>query len=677
MKYNRLTSSPLKCFKLPELNGGTDFNTVRENCLKESLNMWHQSNRLKTRPGVNASGNHFVKIIKQDYYDQFDFRLHDATVNYLDTEYRIGTVGVFSGDYNYTLYVYLIASEINIISAGTLNFLRISSEIFKVPENITFYVGKPQNGGGIFALVSLVNTENNADKNYNIYEINADFSEWERVYDYYIPTLLINGRGNDYELAAFESNLMYPAPRALESQNLLNGRFNAYYTSDGYSSSFRLPVSNLTFDTVVCRIYYTTGLFVEWKVSGPAIVDTQLFMGADIMLTVDHELGIISFTNNGQPFPIPIMTAYSENNIKVTAVKEPKDGLSQVVDSSCSLSADGRIYISGGKNGNILMSARSENPLYFPQAASADIGGAEPVTALSLQGKKIIAFKDHETYFVTLRKGKRINEIGLIADNDTLFKASDTLSPELISKTFGCRYKNTVCNVRDKIVWLSQNYEVCLLEDLGFDSVARLSENFTKYTDFEFMDSFAVSDGRYYILFDENKAFACDLENFSVPKWYDWRFGKGFSLCGGFYKKGDFHLWCNADNSGLFYLATLNGEYDVEMYINEDRVVQVEKNNINSFIRTKDYVLSGQNHKNIIETVCLALSGKGKIEVKINDRNMPPVDLRFSTDDYDKGEYKSVSLIPHLYDTKQVSLNIASDSEFSLGEIEIFYRKTG
>ena len=54
MKYNRLTPSPLKCFKLPELNGGTDFNTVRENCLKESLNMWHQSNRLKTRPGVNA-----------------------------------------------------------------------------------------------------------------------------------------------------------------------------------------------------------------------------------------------------------------------------------------------------------------------------------------------------------------------------------------------------------------------------------------------------------------------------------------------------------------------------------------------------------------------------------------------------------------------------------------------
>ena len=87
--------------------------------------------------------------------------------------------------------------------------------------------------------------------------------------------------------------------------------------------------------------------------------------------------------------------------------------------------------------------------------------------------------------------------------------------------------------------------------------------------------------------------------------------------------------------------------------------------------------ISSQNHKNTIESIALALSGKGKIEIKINDRSEASIDMRLSAEDYDKGEYKSVILRPHLYDMRQLQLYIASDSEFSVGEIEIFYRKTG
>lgn len=677
MKYNNLNPSPLKCFKLPDLNGGTDYNLVKENCLKESLNMWCRANRLKTRPGLTASGENAVVINKQSFYDQFDYRLHDVTVNYLDSEYRIGTVGVSSDNYTYSLYVYFIASEVNIISVGKLDFLRISSDVFKIPDNITFYVGKPQNGGGVFALITLTNVENNSDKNYNVYEINSEFTAWERIYDFYVPTVLINGRGNNYDLAFMENGVMYQEPRTLESLNLLNGQFYAYYTSDGRSDSFRLPFSDLTFDAVVCRIYYTVGVYAEWIIKSQTIADTQSFMGQDIMLTVDHELGTLSFTNGGEPFPIPIMRAYNENNIRVMAVKEFDDGFCQVVDSSCSLAADGRIYLGGGRNGNILMSARSENPLYFPKSASIDVGGPEPITALSIQGKKIIAFKENETHFVSLKKGKKLNEIGVIADNDSIFNGCDTLSPELISKSVGCKFKNTVCRVRNKTVWLSQNYEVYLLDNIGFDSVIKISENLSGYLDFEFMDSFSVTDDTYYLLCANDKAFACDLDSFSSPKWYKWRFGKGFSLCGGFYKKGRLWLWCNANNNGISYLANLNGDCDVQMYYNEDRLIQVDKNSIDSFLLTGRYAISGQNPKNTIESIAMALSGKGKVEIKINGRNIAVVDLRFSTEDYAKGEYKSVVLRPHLYDTREIELYISSDSEFAVGDIEIFYRKTG
>lgn len=677
MKYNHITPQQLKCFKLPILNGGTDTTGQDLNCILKSQNLWFKDGRLKTRPGIFTSSKNARTITKNSFYDEFDYQLHDVTVNYLETDYKIATVGVNSDNFMYTLYIYLVASEYNVMSVGSMQFLRISSDNYKIPENITFYTGKSQNGGGVFALISLRNEENYSEKSYNFYEINSAFNQWERVYDFYVPTVLINGRGNNYDIAYAEGLVDYQSPKTIESQNLLNGRFYAYYTSDGRSNMFRLPVSDLSYDSVVCRINYTESLYCEWVISGQSVVDTQSFMGSDIMLEVDREKGTLSFKKVGEAYAIPIMPTYNENNIKITATKETVDGFAQVVDSSCSLSADGRIYLSGGKNGNVLMLAKAENPLYFPQKSTTDIGGMEPVTALSIQNKKIIALKKCESYFVTLRKGDRINEIGLLADNDTLFKSADTLAPELISKTVGCQYKNTVCKIGDKTVWLGQDCEVYMLDSIGFDGVRKLSCNLKLKSSYEYMDSFAVSDGTYYILIAKNQAFACELTDFKKPKWYLWEFGKSDMVCGGFYRNGKLWFLCNAKNSGIFYIASFSGENDVEMFYNEDGEIEAIPVKIEGFFETPYYAISGMNQKNMVENIYIAVSGKGRIEIKVNDISLALVDLRFSTDDYDKGEYKTVMLRPHLYDTERVKLYIWSDCEFAVGDIEIFYRKMG
>ncbi len=677
LKYNHITPQQLKCFKLPTLNGGIDTTGQDLNCLLKSENLWFKDGRLKTRPGIFAKTGNAHTITKNSFYDEFDYQLHDVTVNYLETDYRIATIGVNTDNFMYTLYIYFVASEYNVLSVGSLQFLRLSSDIYKIPENITFYSGKAQNGGGVFALMSLRNVENYSDKNYNFYEINSQFTQWERVYDFYIPTVLINGRGNNYDIAYAEGLVDYQSPKTVESQNLLNGKFYAYYTSDGRSNMFRLPVSELSFDKVVCRINYTTSLYCEWVISGQSIVDTQNFMGSDIMLEVDHEKGTLSFTRAGEAYAIPIMPTYNENNIKITATKETVDGFAQVVDSSCSLSADGRIYLGGGKNGNVLMLAKTDNPLYFPQKSTIDIGGKEPLTALSIQNKKIIALKKCESYFVTLRKGDRINEIGLLADNDTLFKSADTLTSELISKSVGCEHKNTMCKIRDKTVWLGQDCEVYVLDSIGFDGVRKLANDLKYSSSYEYMDSFAVSDGSHYILCAGNQAFVCELSEFKAPKWYLWKFGRGDIPCGGFYRNGKLWFLCNAKNSGIFYIASLTGESDVEMYYNEDGQIEAAPVKIEGFFETPYYAFSGQNHKNMVESIYIAVSGKGRVEIKVNNKSLALVDLRFSTDDYDKGEYKTVMLRPHLYDTQQVKLYIWSDCDFAVGDIEIFYRKTG
>lgn len=677
MKYSNLSPKALKCFKLPTLDGGVNANASNDNCIADGKNLWFRGGKLQTRPGLSADSKNALPVASYGMFDEFDYRLHDVKVNYLDSEYRIGTVGVCSDNFKYTLYIYFIASATNVISVGSLDFLRISSDSFKIPDNITFYTGAPQKGGGVFALITLKNVENNDEKSYNVYEINTEYTKWERVYDFYVPTLLIHGRGNNYDIAYSENEVSYQKPMAVESQNLLNGRFNAYYTSDGRSSVFRLPFSNLSFDSVVCRINYTTSFYAEWTVKGQSIVNTQNFMGNDIMLEVDREKGTLSFTRGGEPYAIPIIPYYSENNIKITATKEIPNGFEQVVDSTCSLLADGRVYLAGGTNGNVLMCAKTENPLYFPFKSTTDIGGLEPITALSLQDKKIIAFKDNETYFVTLRKGKRINEVGLLVDNDRLFKSEDNLNPELISKTIGCKYKNTLCKIKDKTVWLGADCEVYMLNSIGFDEIIALSQKLKTNYDFEFMDACSVSDGQYYILFSGDKAFACDIESLSNPKWYSWQFGRGFKFGAGFYKNGKLMFWCDAVGSGFSYIAVLDGENDVELYYNEDGEIQTDAVNINSYLLTGKYTVSGQNHKNTFESICLAISGRGKVDIKINDRSAAKVNMRLTSEDYDKGEYKSVVLRPHLYDTETIQFHISSDCSFAVGDIELFYRKTG
>ena len=680
MKYNSLKPSVVKRFKMPLLNGGAAIKKpqteISDNALFDCKNVWYKDGRLKTRLGLFAKSENAVVLEKDSPFNEFDYHLTDTVVNHYGLEYKIAYSTLLSDDYMYVINVYLVSSDVNIISIGSFTFFRLSSEIFNAPESILFYTGAPQTGGGIFALITLSNQESYGDKYYNIYEINENFTDWQRVYDFYTPTLLVNGRGNNYDRARAEAKLSFKNPQTVESQNLLNSMFYAYYTSDGFSNMFRLPFGALSSDTITCRINYTPSAFVEWKILGTNIADTKSFMGLNITLEVDREKGTLSFFKDNVDYPIPVISTYNENNIKVTAGKNTPNGLEQVVDSKCSLMADGRIYLAGGQNGNVLISARCENPLYFPKSSAVEVGDSGEITALSLQNNKIIAFKQSETHAVTLRKGKIISEISLISDNDKIFKSADILNSQLLLQNVGCIYKGTVCKVGKNTVWLANDRNVYLIDSLGIDSAVKLTDR-ADVKAFLTPDSFAVSDGQYYILSCFNTALACDLTIPQKPKWYPWQVDKGIMLRGGFCKNSMLYFLCSKGREEIFYVAVLNGDTDTEICFDSNRELISQSKKVESFIVTKSYALSGVTQKSTIESIYLALAGKGKLKIKINDRQTVEVDLRFSTDDYDKGEYKTVMLSPHLYDTESVKIEISSLDAFAVSDIEIFYRKTG
>ena len=316
----------VKIFRVNKFDGGVNSSfspmNIEDNQLSDCKNVWFEGGTLQTRPGLLCDISEAIEVPILGSWGENQYKIHNTGI-YLNGEYnRIVTAESLTDDYAYYVNVFLVSESGSLKPIGKLTFFRTTSEIFYMPINILFYTGAPQSGGGIFAMVTVQNNYYEDERYYNFFEISEDLTEWNKIYDFYIPTLYVNGRGNKYELAKANNEVTTASPKILESPNMLNGRFHAYFTSDGYSNSFRLPFTDLSSESIICRIYYTLRDYVEWQISGSSIVNTQNFFGQKVTMEADREKGTIYFTVSDADYAIPAMKMYNENNIKITATKE-------------------------------------------------------------------------------------------------------------------------------------------------------------------------------------------------------------------------------------------------------------------------------------------------------------------------------------------------------------------
>ncbi len=682
MKYDSLKKQAVISFRVNNFDGGINLSdaptTIKDNQLSECKNMWFKNGRLQTRPGFKGDIKNCYDTTILGHNGDLVYHITDTTFFIDEIPYKIAVGDVLTDDYAHYTYVYLVNKDKGLKSIGKMSFLRMSSDVFYTPINILFYVGKPQNGGGIFALVTLQNLRNFDDRYYYIYEVNSDFTDWERVYNYYIPTLYINGRGNKYNLAKSENNVSVPAPRTVESPNMLNGRFHAYFTSDGCSNSFRLPFTNLSSENVVCRIYYTLVDFVEWIVPSDSIANTQSFMGKKVTLEVDREKGTAYFKSEDGDYAVPVMSMYHENNIKITATKEIEKGFSRIVYSTCSVVTDSKIIISGGQNGNEIYIANYESPLYFPQGSAVNVGsGDSQINALSLQSSSILAFKAKEIYALNLKKGNKISEISLLADNDTLFNECDRFETQEITKQMGCVYKDTVALCNDSTIWLGEDNNIYALISIGSKKIINLSSRIKDIMPMYNDETFALSDGNYYFFVNRNEIIVIEKPEKENFKAYYWQMPDKFRISSGYYNNGEFGFLCVGESSNIVYLATLSDDTDSFMCYNEDGEIVDKPFEIQSSMKTKHYGLSGFSKSKNIDFIYMMLSSKGKTKISVNGKEIADINLRISDEGYSKGEYRSVKFVPHLYNADEVFITVESNHGLKVGEMEIFYRKIG
>lgn len=682
MKYGSLNSQGVKSFKTGALDGGLKSvggaDLIKDNEIVSGCNMWYKDSYLKTRPGFK---NYIDKAVNTFIYGndgQLKYNVTNTSV-YLDGVYwRIATAEVLTDDYAYYVYSYLIDLEGNIAPMGYISFNRSSSNSFYIPVHINFFNGKAQNGGGIFAIVALQDKYNWSKKSYCIYEVNSDYSGWKRVNDFYVPTVLINGRGNKYQTAKAEKGFSSESPLTLESQNMLDGRFHAYYTSDGYSHSFRLPFNSLADETVSCKIYYNISQYIEWTIPPDNIRDIQHFYGKDVSAFVDRDTGILYFTAESGDFPIPIMEMCVENNIKITATKDIDGGIASIANASCVTRYNSKLLVAGGEGGNKVYAADYDNPLYFPKNNSIDIGeSGSPVICMSPQQDKIVAFKEHEMHLLTFKEGDVFNEITLLKDNGKVFKKPDSFESHEVSKKIGCANENTVAICGGKNIWLSDDGRIYKFDVTGKKITEICNPIELKLNNDIYSEVTAIGSDEYYIISVFDKMLVIDIQKQEESKSFLWRTPTGLNIDSGFYHSGKYMFLCRGDDSRLAFISYLEGNTDSVIYFGEEDTVMQKNLSIASDFTTKHYCFKEQNSFKNIEGIYFTLSAKGKVKISVNDRYKTELDFGFLNGDYDKCEYKSVRLSPHLYNVNGVDISFNSDKEFSIGEIEIRYRITG
>ena len=603
MKY----PSPKECEKLKTasllikdfmygINDDTGETASKGDLLKDCVNMEYGGNAFVTRKGFMANENSVVYPAEYSAIAYLPFTVTDSV--YFDEDgvpknLAYCCTGSFDSA---TLSFYLTDSSGNISPIGSIQFSRSDSTHFYIPTNVFFMVSAPVSGNGVFAFVY---RKSGGDFICEPYEAEEDFEDWADVSNsYYIPTVLINGRGEQYSDAQIYADVSLPEPRRPEELNLLTGEYRCYYTSDDCSSHFRLPYGNIPESaSVSCRVYTEAGVYTQWLIAPFENYVNVTFRGAVVRLYIDRTLGVARFRVGTEDYCVPKMDSYSLNNIVFKSSVAEDDFYEAIVSSKGAVSLNNRIYCFGGrKKKNCVFCSKANNPFYFPKSSKLFLGdGTTAVTALKVQNGKLIAFKPGETYRI-ITAAESETPVTVDLPETTAYIKGDTLSAQTIDNGIGCAEAATIRLCGNRLVWLAGDGEVYALATTTYGNttnIFRVSKPLgTRLKDAlkNAENVFALTNGGQYLLFigktvfvmnhrvrgfGYSKTYYAHDDEIKSPAWYVWKLSEGFSYSGGEVVNGQPVLISVLDDGLTFYTAVSGGKTDTRLVIENGEITSV------------------------------------------------------------------------------------------------------
>ncbi len=342
---------------------------------------------------------------------------------------------------NVTYRIKLILTNGRVKDLSQITFSRTTEYLFGRPDCVTIFSGEPTTGSGIYFMVRRTYNNQSVEDNLMIYELNKDKTMWMMLTegDYYIPTILANGRGNAYRAAELTiGNIKFPSVVRPQSENLLSRRYRATYTADSHSHYFKLPYP-CSQEQVVCRFNHY-GIHTEWVFYNGESSATAEFGNQRITAVLSRKEGSIYFMQqDGRDFPLPYDGTLNNIVAEACTLKDSssllvasKTGAVQIDAGLMSAGSAVTAFYGGRHHPAVVVFNSPLSPLYFPAAELQSVGeDSTRVLKLTVCTDTLVAIRPEAIYTcpikgVTLPSGEIADSLGAKADYLTTKRMFET-----------------------------------------------------------------------------------------------------------------------------------------------------------------------------------------------------------------------------------------------------------
>ncbi len=664
MKFPTKRTDNMKIFHISGFSKGLNLENVENNdvYLEDCNNVWHKNGNLQSRPGIATKAENFINDSHYRTSENYNFFSQDITFNIEGETKNIVLEKIRSDNTAYVCLTHILNEDGSIWQSAMMNFGRLDSEHFYEPDNIIIFKGKPIGGSGIYAFVHLTNEENIDETYFSFFELDSEYANWEQSYVPYAPTVYINGRGNMYEQVITTGQVYLAEPKRLEKLNILNPQFYAYYSSDGYSSSFRLPFAELDDGEVTGRLYYSVEDYTEWLIpEGETSGQASVY---DIIVTmhVNREKGIVYFTVPAGEYSIPLITDRNENNIRFSAYKSVNWNAEDISLSKSVVINNNKILMA---KDNLIFEADSENPLYFPAESVLRLSEEdEKIVSLAWISGETVAFCEDKIYSVSIKDGKALNTTALLAENGAIFYSNDVLSAKCQYKGIGCKLKESVVQFSSFIYWQGTDGEFYSLSpSFEVKPISKPISSFLENGKLSKENFFGFRLEDYVVFAFENQCF---LMNTDSENWYFWELPQNVRYLCITNNVDNPKLICYAPEFDVCYIAEFKGKADCylsgDIFDPEIKTVEFE-----SFFKTKGVFLECENTLKNIHQVRLQLKIR-EARVSINQ-----ISVKTISNNQDSEKMKTFIFMPAVFGVNSMDIEVRSYHPFEISCMDIKY----
>lgn len=604
---------------------------IESDRLSDGFNVWNKNGMLSSRPGIKATesgfiGKDFSSSDEKVYYS--DFPAPDT-----DGYNKFCAIVKNSGKENPKIDFFAIdkLGAVHTVSSIDLSDENVISQDIK---NLIFIKSKKITGSGIFVILPVCKKTVALEevKEVQYFELSEDFLVFNKVEpeSLYRPIIIKNGHGN---LATGDIRREYKESRP-EGVSLLNGLFEARFIIDGTSYSFACGVPFAEDAPIEIRYYTSDASHRTVTVAGGSTrSDNFTYMGLELYITVNRKLGKIFFRKDGDFFVMPKVADIE--SLRIYSSCDVTGAAYEIFSSSVTpILFDSRLFIAGGENrGNKVYYSSKTEHLYFCEDYSMSVGNKSyDLTALSMQSKYIIAFKEREMYRLSITCTDEISMQKIELDNKGLVFEKPKCTVTQINDTIGCDLPDTIVTCANRLVWFhsdgvvytlygSNLYTEGSIYELSSDIsnlLADINEDRLKY-------AFAADFNGYYVLGLYDRLFLMDVrvsgfryltaqkhrKNNDVS-WFLWSAPKESHFVSGFLIGGKEYFVMSFGDDHLLYTAQMQGETDVILKDGE-REETIPEFSFSTAIFGKS--------SSAIDRVCINARLKEKAELSFFDEN--------------------------------------------------------